>query len=225
MARRAVRPAAVAYERAPEPRGATPWRRAPWCAVDLELTGLDAGRDEIVSFAAIPILEGRVHLAGAVSGLVRPGRAVPASSIRIHGLRDADLAAAAPLEEAIDPLLAAMTGRVLVAHVAAVERAFLGPALRRLGVRLRSAVADTSVLGRLWLWERDGRRPADMSLSDLARALGLPVHAEHDALGDALTTAQVFIAAATHLDARDTETVRTLTRADGRLAAMRAFHA
>ena len=38
------------------------------------------------------------------------------------------------------------------------------------------------------------------SLSVLARSLNLPVHRPHHADGDALTTAQVFIALATHLE-------------------------
>lgn len=206
------------------PAPGTPWDEAPWCVVDLELSGLDPRRDEIISFAAIPVDEGRARLAGAVSGLVRPSRPVPASSIRIHGLRDADLAGAPPLEEALEPLAEAMSGRALVAHAAEVERSFLRPALRRVGVALPAAVADTRVIGRLWLWERDGRMPPEMSLSDLAGRLGLPAHAEHDALGDALTTAQVFIASATHLAARGKETVRTLAQADRRLAAIRAYH-
>ena len=192
--------------------------------VDLELSGLDPRRHEIVSFAALPVEGGRVRLAQGVRGLVRPERPVPASSIRIHGLRAADLADAPPLEEAIGPLVEAMAGRVLVAHVAAVERGFLGPALRRVGVRLRGEVADTSVIGRLWLWERDGRMPPDLPLGALAAALGLPVHAEHDALGDALTTAQVFIASVAHLDAIEAQTVRSLTRAERRLQTMRTYH-
>ena len=116
-----------------------------------------------------------------------------------------------------------MAGRALVAHVARIERAFLGRALRAQGVRLRGPIADTSVIGRLWLCERDGRAPRDPQLGDLAHALGLPAHAKHDALGDALTTAQVFITAATHLAALGVETVRSLTRAGRRLDAALAF--
>lgn len=44
-----------------------------------------------------------------------------------------DLKEATPLDEAIVPLLEAMAGRVLVVHLAEVERAFLGAALRRQG--------------------------------------------------------------------------------------------
>jgi hypothetical protein len=43
------------------------------------------------------------------------------------------------------------------------------------------------------------------------------VHSPHTAVGDALTTAQLFIVAASQLDARRPETLRTLARAQARL--------
>ncbi len=219
LGRRAARPGALAYAAADRPAPSTPWNRARWCAVDLELSGLDPRRSEIISFGAVPIDDGRILLSGAVEGLVAPTRPLSESSIVIHGIRSADLADARPLEEAIDPLLAAMAGRVVVAHVARVERAFLARALRRQGLRFRGPVADTDVLGRLWLCERDGSVPPRRSLHELAGALGLPAHGEHDALGDALTAAQVFIAATSHLHALCGETVGSLTRAQHRLDA------
>ncbi len=214
---------ARAYKRARLPSGRTHWSAASYCTVDLELSGLDPRRDEIVSFGAIPIEEGRLQLSGAVHGRVRPQGSLSAAAIRVHGMRAVDLADAPPLDAAIDPLLAAMAGRVPVVHVAAIERSFLRPALRRQGLRLRRPMIDTSVLGLVWLYERDGRGPLRLSLTDLAVELGLPVHHPHDALGDALTTAQAFIALASHLDARRPETVRSLTSAGKRLESMLAY--
>jgi len=212
---------AAAYRSARPPSRRTPWRAGSYCAVDLELTGLDPRHDEIVSFGAVPIEDGRVQLGAAVAGRARPSRAMGAAAIRVHGLRTADLADAPPLEDAIEPLLAAMAGRVPVVHVEAVERGFLRPALRRQGVRLRRDMIDTSVLGPVWLRERDGRPPQPLSLGDLATALALPVHHPHDALGDALTTAQAFIALATHLDAVREETVGSLLAAPRRIEWLR----
>ncbi|HEY7967574.1 MAG TPA: 3'-5' exonuclease [Solirubrobacteraceae bacterium] len=200
------------------PSRRTPWREARFCVVDLELSDLDRRRGEIVSFAALAIDEGRVVLRSAVSGLVRPTRALAEQSIRVHGIRASDLAQAPALAEAIEPLLEAMTARVLIAHHAPVERAFLGPALRQAGVRLRGPLLDTAVLARLWLTERDEALPPPMGLGELAGALGLPVHSPHTAAGDALTTAQLFLAAVSALDARRPETVRRLARAPSRLA-------
>lgn len=215
--------AARAYASAPLPSPAEGWREAEWCVVDLELSGLDPRRHEILSFGAVPVVEGRALLARAVWGLVRPEGEISPESIRIHGLRAGDLLEAPPLREALGPLLEAMAGRALVAHVARVERAFLGRALRRMGTRLRGPVADTAAVGRLWLAERDGRLRAEQQLEELARALALPVQAQHDALGDAVTTAQVFIAAAAHLDALAPQTVRSLCHAERRLATMGTY--
>jgi DNA polymerase-3 subunit epsilon len=212
-----------AYSRAPLPRRRTPWRDAAFCVVDLETTGLDPRADAIVAWATVPVDGGRVIAGTACEGLVRPPGSVPAAAVRIHGLRDADLASAPPLEEAIDVLLGAITGRVLVAHAAWIERGFLARALRARGTRLRGPIVDTHGLGRLWLGERDGRTPWPLPLGTLAAELGLPVHRPHSAAGDALTTAQAFIALCSHLDAFAGETVRTLARAEQRVQAGKLY--
>jgi DNA polymerase-3 subunit epsilon len=221
--RRARGEGARAYAQARLPSLRTSWREVHYCVVDLELSGLDPRRNEIVAFGALPIDVGRVRLDGAAAGLVRPTAPLAESAIRVHGIRAADLADAPPIAEALDPLLHAMAGRVLVAHHAAIERAFLRAALRVLGLRLRGPVLDTAVLARVWLAERDGELPARMTLAQLAAACGLPVHSPHTATGDALTTAQLFIVAVSQLDARRPETLRRLARAENRLADLETY--
>ena len=217
-------PGAAAYRAGRRPADRTPWAQAAFCAVDLELSGLDPGRDEILSFGAVPILGGRIQLGGLVEGLVRPEGAISETSIRVHGLRRNDLEDAPPLDSAIDPLLRALAGRVPVVHAAHVERGFLRPALRRQGLRLHRAMVDTAVLGLIWLRDRDGIAPPYIPLSELAAELGLPAQRQHEAAGDALTTAQVFIALATLLGAQQPETVRSLRLAGRRLARMRTYN-
>ncbi len=212
-----------AYAQARLPRRHTPWREAAFCVVDLELSGLDPRIHEIVSFCAIPVEHGRLHLAGAVHGLARPVRPLPEAAIRVHGIRAADLAGAPPIGEAVRTILPAMTGRILVAHHASIERSFLGRALRAAGTRMRGPVIDTAVLARLWLGERDGRVPGRMTLGQLAAACGLPAHSPHTAVGDTLTTAQLFIATATQLDELTPQTVHRLATAHRALAALRAY--
>ena len=221
--RRARGEGARAYARARMPPIGSSWLEARYCVVDLELSGLDPRRHEIVAFGALPIDAGRVRLDGAVPALVRPTLPLSEAAIRVHGIRAADLVDAPPLAEALEPLLHAMAGRVLVAHHAPIERAFLGAALRRLGVRLRGPVLDTAVLARLWLAERDGELPPRMNLTALAQACGLPVHSPHTAIGDALTTAQLFIVTASQLDALRSETVRGLARAERRVADLESY--
>jgi DNA polymerase-3 subunit epsilon len=189
--------------------------------VDLELTGLDVRSDEIISFGAVPIDEGRAG-AGRVSyGLVRPRRPPPEASVLIHGIRTVDLEGAPPFETAMWPLVEAVTGRLIVAHAAAVEEAFLAVAFAALGLSLHTPLIDTDALGRLLMAERGEHPPRFLPLGELAAYLGLPVHRPHHALGDALTTAQAFLALATHLEARGAGSVRSLAAATDRLRWMR----
>ena len=214
---RAFSPAASAYVHSAVAKRRTPWREARYCVVDLELSGLNPSTDEIISFGAVPIDGGLIAAGRSLYGLARPTRPLPEASVVVHRIRTVDLEQAPPLDESIVDLLDAITGRVLVAHSAGVERAFLGAALRRQGVKLRGPVLDTAVLGRLLMVERGDPLPRFVSLGQLAGAMGLPEHRPHHALSDALTTAQVFLAIVSHLEELSPETVGSLSRADTRL--------
>jgi DNA polymerase III epsilon subunit-like protein len=58
----------------------------------------------------------------------------------------------------------------------------------------------------------------------VAAALGVPAHRSHDAEGDALTTAQAFLALATHLERHGRGTVRALAAARWQVRAWRLWH-
>jgi DNA polymerase III subunit epsilon len=205
--------AALAYREAKLPGPGTPWREVTFSVVDFETTGLDPATDEIISFATVTVDGGKVRVDDVRYELVRPDRMPDADTIRIHGLREADLADAQPLPEHIDALLQALTGRAVVAHVAPVEQGFLRAALSSHGLKLRNPVVDTAALFReLRHLRRDQPLRDPIGLSDMARSLGLPVHRPHHADGDALTTAQAFIVLATHLDSFRAQTLRSLQR-------------
>lgn len=208
--RRHAGPAALADEETRASAADTGWRDARWCAVDLELTGLDPRRDEIIAIGAVPIDDGRAVLGGAYYSLARPARAPGRSSVLIHKLREADLVGAPALDRALDGLLAVLAGRQPVFHTAWVEEAFLGRALRRRGIRLLAA-ADTEALGRRWLAGCGDEVPEHLSLGELAAALRFTAEPPHHALGDALTTAQAFIAIAGRLEVAAPQTVGSLT--------------
>jgi len=194
-----------------------PWRSARYCAVDLETTGLDLSRDAIISFGSVGIDGGRVIAGSSIYRLVSGPAHVPPESIAVHSLRPADLADAPTWEESVDLLLEALTGRVLVAHAAWIERAFLRRAFRARRVKPPRAVVDTAALARCAGLAAVGAR-AEPSLELLASDLGLPAHEPHHALGDALTTAEVFLALSTRLSAGAPKTVGSLIAASRRFA-------
>jgi DNA polymerase-3 subunit epsilon len=212
--------AAAVFRAAGRPSGTKPWREARWCAIDLELTGLDPRHHEIIALGAVAIEEGRVALGSARYTLVRPTHAPKHDAVLVHKLRLADLLDAPSIGYAVDLVLEALEGRVPVFHTAAIERAFLTPLLASRRVRMPVA-ADTEVLGRVWLRERDGEAPQGIALGRLSGSLGIPAEPPHHALGDAVTTAQAFVALASHLDRSSPQTVSSLVHAGRRLGASR----
>jgi DNA polymerase III subunit epsilon len=204
------------YLDAGRPAATLPWRAAEWCALDLELTGLDPGRDHVIAVGCVPIVSGRVALGGARYTLVSTDRRSAPGAVMTHKLRAPDLAGAPAVDEAIDLIVDELAGRVPVFHVAAVERAFLAPLLRRRRIRMPEH-ADTEALGRIWLQDRGTPWQGGLSLERLAQRLGQQAQAPHHALGDAIMTAQAFIALAAHLDGTRPQTVGSLTAAGDRL--------
>jgi DNA polymerase-3 subunit epsilon len=196
------------------------WRDARFIAIDVETTGLDPERDELISFAGIPIERGRIVVSQEVHGLARPRSATTGASTQIHGLRDHDLAGALSAPEAVAPLAALMAGRIPVVHAQWVERTFL----RKAGCPLPRRVVDTAVLWRVLTIEHGEPDPGTCSLSLISASLGLPTHRPHTAEGDTLTAAQVFLAMAARLENRGQASVRALTNARRRLRASHVWH-
>jgi DNA polymerase-3 subunit epsilon len=185
------------------------WRADTFVVIDLETTGLDPRHDHIVSYGAVPIRDGRVKTSESVYGLVHVPRDVPASSIKFHGLRTQDLDGAPPLAACVAALDELIGHHPVVAHCAWVERSFLRRAFRRSYLPFASPMVDTAVLARRILDVDLGPDQA-VSLEYAATALGLPVHSPHHALGDAVTTASLFIALAGQLERGETLTTANL---------------
>jgi DNA polymerase-3 subunit epsilon len=175
------------------------WRADTFMVIDLETTGLDPRRDHIVSYGAVPIRYGRVTTSESVYGLVHVPGDVPGSSTVFHGLRNQDLDGAPPLAECVATLDGLIGSHPIVAHCAWIERSFLRKAFRRSYLSFSSPIVDTAVLARLVL-DVDLPPEQAVSLEYAATELGLPVHSPHHALGDAVTTASLFIALAAQLE-------------------------
>lgn len=173
-----------------------PWRDAHLSVVDIETTGLGR-RDEIVSVGVVHVSEGRIT-PETFYEVVRPARAISPESMCVHGLTKDELAGAPEFAQIVPRLRDAISGSVVVAHAAWVERAFLNRALRPFGEQIPAQLVDTAALARSVGLAPPGRR--EPSLEALSRRLELPVHTPHHALGDAQTTAQVLLALVARLE-------------------------
>lgn len=175
-------------------------------AVDVETTGLDPARDRMVAMAWVPVDGLAVDLGGACRLVVAADSQV-GESATVHGLTDDAVAAGVPVVEALRELLAALDGRVLLAHHAPVETGFVSAASERvLGAPFAPTCVDTLVLQRRVLEGALGTgpepRPGELRLWAARERYGLPRYRPHEPLADALGCAELYLAQVAELSLR-----------------------
>lgn len=155
--------------------------------LDTETTGLDPGRDRVVSLAALPWRGGAADGPG-LDTLVDPGRPVPAASTAIHGITDQDVAGKPPYARHHHDLDGLMQGRVVLGHSIAFDLALLAAEARR--ARLHWTPPAALCIGELAACALPDGQATDFD--SLARHFGVSIEGRHTARGDALAAGLVW---------------------------------
>jgi DNA polymerase-3 subunit epsilon len=183
------------------PRNNTSWQSVEIVALDLETTGLDPKKDHILSFGLVHLKNNSIQLGTAWHEIVQIDEQVPESSAVIHQITDDDSAAGRPLEELLPKLLTRLAGKVILVHYKNIEQNFLDAACRRLyGVPFVIPIIDTLPIAlRLMQLRNHTIQPGNLRLFNLRPHFGLPQYKAHNALYDALATAELFLAMAAEM--------------------------
>ena len=170
-----------------------------WVAIDCETTGLDVRRDEIISIGAVRIKGSRLLTSQRLELIVRPERRLKVDSMRVHHLRESDVAQGLPPQQAMRRLLDFIGSRPLVGYYLEFDVAMLNREIwPMLGVRLPQKKIEVSALyydHKLRQLRPEERAHADIDLrfATLMNDLGLPLRPAHDALNDAVMAGLAFV--------------------------------
>jgi DNA polymerase-3 subunit epsilon len=152
----------------------------------------------VVAIGAVRIAGNRVLTSERLELLVRPERKVSRESVRVHMLRERDVAQGIDQVQAMRRLLHFIGSRPLVGYYLEFDVAMLNREIwPLLGVRLPQRKLEVSAMyydyknRRLPLHERD--RMIDLRFATMMDDLGLPLREAHDALNDAVMAALAFI--------------------------------
>ncbi len=158
-----------------------------FAVVDVETTGSSAGGDDRITEIAVVVVQG-ARCEVVFETLVNPGRPIPMPASMVTGITNAMVRAAPTFAEVADGLLAALAGRVFVAHNARFDWTFLTAELKR--------VRDLGLNGPRLCTVRLSRRllPGLRScgLDSVSHWFGFENPARHRAGGDALVTAKLL---------------------------------
>lgn len=184
----------------PYPDGAMDIHDIGFVALDLETTGLDARKHEIVSMGWVPINDLQLDLSKCVHQLVKPIGAMTEESAVVHRIFDAHLEEAPSLKDGLSRVLPVLAGKVLIAHHALVEWTFLSEACKKVfGVPFEIPTIDTLLIERRLAVRRNLDLPrGGYRLNACRQRYNLPRYGAHNALVDAIAAGELFLAQASY---------------------------
>ena len=188
-------PAMRHYLETPLPRLRQYLSEVELLALDFETTGLDPRSEAILSIGYVVIRDNRILLRESAHHQIQVNTPIPEQSVRIHHITDQRAQRGEHLSQIMPTLLDAMAGRVLLAHHAGIECGFINAACRRLyGYPLPMRVIDTLALERCRAARRHVTLTAgQLRLFNLRQQYGLPRYQAHNALIDAIATAELYL--------------------------------
>jgi len=171
----------------PEAQGSPLLDECAFAVVDVETTGMRAGYGDRITEIAVAVVHGERREI-VFESLVNPERPIPRGICSITNITNEMVRNAPRFSELAERLLAALAGRVFVAHNARFDWNFLSAELRR----SRDLTLDGTRFCTVRLARRLVKGVRSCGLDNLCRFFGFHNEARHRAGGDALVTAELL---------------------------------
>ena len=168
-------------------------------AVDLELSSLQPETGEIISIGWVPIDDLQINV-GQAKHLLLKNRHGVGQSATIHGIHDRQLTNGLELQAALTELYQALDGRVLIAHHAPLDMTFIEYFSQLSYHNAPEIIAlDTLITEKNRLLNTGHVIPANsLRLKACMERYHIPLGKQHNALSDAFSCAQLFLAQIEH---------------------------
>jgi len=175
--------------------GNASWEDVKFLVVDTETSALTVDQGEMLSIGWVEISAGSINLNSARHYLLEAEGEV-GQSATIHQLRDCELVEGLAADVVLKKFLAVAKGKVLVFHHAPLDIAFLnGLSLEHLGAPLLWLVADTLEIEKQKLQRKsEDLGGGKLRLAHCRSRYHLPDYPAHNALVDAIATAELLLA-------------------------------
>ncbi len=180
---------------------------ASYVVFDTETTGVHPFRgDEIISIGAVQITSGSINRKDIFYRLVNPRRSIPPTARRITGISNETVRNEKQIIDVLLEFLRFCGPRILVAHNAPFDLAFINNKVSEVtGRRVVNPVIDTVLLTSALFYSL-----GDFSLENISSFFKLDLSGRHNALGDALIAAELFLQLLAELKARGVDTLHQL---------------
>ncbi|MBJ6138232.1 PolC-type DNA polymerase III [Marinobacter litoralis] len=192
--------------------------------LDLETTGLNTSKDEVIAIGAVAIEKGAIYLNDQFDLILRRPDLDIRETVLIHGIGPEALTQGQETKEALVHLLEWMNGDPILAYHAEFDKRFLERTLKaQLGYSLSHVWMDVAELLPAVFPKAD---PKGRGLDHWSDLFGLEVSERHHAAADAMVTAELTLVALNAARKSNVKTLKDLSqklRYQRRLQKMKRF--
>ena len=153
---------------------------------DLETTGLEATKCEIIEIGAVKISKGKI--VETFETLVKPSCHIPEDSTEIHGITDEMVANSPSIKQALPDFYKFCYGCTIMAYNIDFDYKFISIWGKKQGLLFDNKQIDAMLLARLYV---PGLK--NFKLSTVCKKLDVSLENAHRAVHDAMATAEVVI--------------------------------
>lgn len=163
--------------------------------LDFETTGLNTKTDRVLSMGWTTISRGRVQLGQCQHHFVKHNHKIPDRTVAIHHITEQEAVNGVHITEIFPYLLQQMSDKVLVAHFADIEVGFMQQIAQKVyGTTLPLQTLDTLQIAYQSKYKNAVHIPPDaLNLFTLREAYELPRYKAHNAMQDAVATAELLL--------------------------------
>ena len=167
----------------------TSLKNITYTVFDTETTGLNPdGGDEIISIAAVRVVNSKIVYKDIFEELVDPKRDIPIESYKIHGINYEMVTGKKDINTILPLFKQFAADTVLAGHNIAFDMKMLKVKEKTTHIKFSNPVIDTLLLSAIL---HPVHEQHDME--NIAKRLGVNIIGRHTALGDAIATAEIFL--------------------------------
>ncbi len=171
-----------------------PYEGDEYVCFDCETTGLDPKVDEIISIGAMIIKDNKILHSKKFERFCKTKNPLDEESIKIHHIRECDIANALEIDEVIDEFIEFVGNRPCVGYYLEFDMAMVNRYIKpKLGITLPNQQIDVSALYFDRMMKKYQSDNIDLRFDVIMKRLGIPRLAKHDAINDVIMTAMIFL--------------------------------
>jgi len=165
-----------------------------YIVLDTETTGLNPKKDEILSIAAVKIINNKIITSKSFKIFIKPSNKISSKSISIHHILPDDLSNSVSINEALEELFSFIKNLPIIGYYISFDINILNTYIKKyIGTTLNNKQIELSDMYYKRYKKYSAYQFVDLKFDTIIKELDIPKLKKHDALNDAIMSAMIYL--------------------------------